>query len=371
MSQLRVTEKALPTHNRQHNRALVLQRLFHDGQMSRADLSRASGLTRVSISDLVGELQAEGLLRDIGPRTDARVGKPATLIALDDESRNIVSVSFSEDDFITAALLNIRGTVLQHQRLPRQGRSGMAAVEMGIDLARQLVDASAAPVLGVGIGAPGVVDHDGVVREAPNLSWVDLHLEDIFVDALKLPTYVANDANAAALAVHTYHHGSGKNLMLVLFADGVGSGLIIGGALVHGDEFTAGEIGHIVIDENGDVCTCGNTGCLEAMISVSHLRPRVRGADAARREEILRKAGRSLGTALAPIVAALGVNALIITGPRDLVAGSLLDEAEKTIARRTLPAVTRNLHIQAATNPDDLILQGAAALVLSAQLGIS
>jgi len=371
MSQLRVTEKALPTHNRQHNRALILQHLFHGGQMSRADLSRASGLTRVSISDLVGELQAEGLLLDLGPRADARVGKPATLIALDDDSRNVVSINFSEDDHVTGALFNIRGTVLQRRRVPRQGRTGMAVVEMAVEIAHELVDASSAPILGIGIGAPGVVDDDGVVREAPNLGWVDVHLEDIFVDALTLPTHVANDANAAALAVHTFHHGGGKNLILVLFGDGVGSGLIIGGALVHGEEFTAGEIGHIVIDEDGEPCTCGKTGCLEALISPSHLGPRLERADAPKKQRILAKAGRSLGTALTPIVAALGVNAVILAGPRDFVDGPLIEEARRTIERRTLPAVTREMQMRAVTNPDDLILEGAAALVLSTQLGIS
>ena len=144
MSQLRVTEKALPVYSRQHNRALILQHLFHDGHMSRADLSRASGLTRVTVSDLVGELQGEGLLLDLGPRATARVGKPATLIALDDNSRNVISINFSEDDHITGALFNIRGSVLERRRLPRQGRMGTEAVEMAVGIARELSDASAA-----------------------------------------------------------------------------------------------------------------------------------------------------------------------------------------------------------------------------------
>lgn len=371
MSQLRVTEKALPTHNRQHNRALILQHLFHDGQMSRADLSRASGLTRVTVSDLVGELQAEGLLLDLGPRSDARVGKPATVIALDDDARTIVSLAFSDDDHVTGALLNVRGVVLHRVRVAREGRTGDDAVRIALDVARDLVAASTAPVLGIGIGSPGVVDRDGVVREAPNLGWTDLHLAEVFDAELGVPTHVANDANAAALAIHTFHDGAGKNLMLVLLGDGVGGGLIIGGALVQGDEFTAGEIGHVVIDEDGDPCTCGKSGCLEAAISVSHLGPRLDAADPAKQQRLLRKAGRSLGAALTPIVAALGVNAIILAGPERFVQGTLLDEAFATIESRTLPAATRGLQMKPATNPEDLILQGAAALVLSLQLGIS
>ena len=97
MGQLRVTEKALPSHNRRHNRSLVLQRLFHDGEMSRADLARISGLTAVTISDLVGDLHSEGLLLDLGPRVDARVGKPALVIAFDHGARSIVGLDLSAD----------------------------------------------------------------------------------------------------------------------------------------------------------------------------------------------------------------------------------------------------------------------------------
>ena len=195
--------------------------------------------------------------------------------------------------------------------------------------------------------------------------------QQVFVDALQLPTHVCNDANAAALAVHTFHDGGGRNLMLVLFGDGVGSGLLIGGALIQGDQFTAGEIGHIVVDEDGEPCTCGRNGCLEAMISPSHLGPRLEEADDAKKQKLLGKAGRSLGGALTPIIAALGVNSVILAGPERFVEGALLDEARKTIARRTLPAVTREMRMKAVTNPDELILQGAAAMVLSTQLGIS
>src|ERR1700761_1880228 len=88
---LRVTSKAIPEHNRLHNRSLILQTLFHDGPMSRADLARESGLTRVTVSDLVGELAAEGIVEDRGPRDGVRVGKPATLVAIREDAFHIIS----------------------------------------------------------------------------------------------------------------------------------------------------------------------------------------------------------------------------------------------------------------------------------------
>jgi predicted NBD/HSP70 family sugar kinase len=371
MAQLRVTGKALPTHNRQNNRSLILQHLFHDGEMSRADLARATGLTPVTVSDLVSELRSEGLLLDLGRRVDARIGKPATLINLDENSHHIVSLNLSGEDVLTGAITNMRGEILERRSVALAGSVGEDAISKAVGLVGELIAASDVRVLGIGVGTPGVVDRDGVVREAPNLGWVDLDLRASFGEHFDVPVHVSNDANAAALAVHTFHEGAGTNLMLVMFGDGVGAGLIIGGSLVEGDQFTAGEIGHVVIDEDGELCTCGQRGCLEVAISVSHLAPRVADAGPERREAILREAGHALGGALAPIIAVLGVNTVILAGPEDYVAGPMLTEARSTIERRTLESVTRDLRMSAAVDSDDLVLQGATALVLTAELGIS
>lgn len=371
MSQLRVTGKALPTHSRQHNRSLVLQVLFHEGAMSRADLARATGLTPVTISDLVNELTSDGLLLDLGRRVDARVGKPATLIALDEGAFHVIGLDLSAPDVFTGAVLNLGGDIIHRRSSPRGGASGEEAVAAAIDLATELLALTDVRVLGIGVGTPGVVDRAGKVREAPNLDWTDVDLAARFSDQFGVPAHVGNDANAAALAVHTFQKGAGKNLMLVTIGDGVGAGLIIGGALVEGDQFTAGEIGHVVVDEDGELCPCGRYGCLELAVSVSHVRPRLEGASESERAEILEAAGTALGAALSPVIAALGVSTVIIAGPDDIIAPPLLDAARDTVRRRTLPAVTRDLHMSAARDGNDLVLRGATAHVLSAELGIS
>jgi predicted NBD/HSP70 family sugar kinase len=371
VTQLRVVGKSLPTHNRQHNRALILQYLFHDGMMSRADLARATGLTPVTVSDLVNELRSENLLLDLGRRADTRIGKPATLIALDENSHHVISLNLSGDDEFTGAVTNIRGDIIEHRRVALAGDTGQRAVDKAFALAEELIAASTVRVLGIGVGTPGVVDRRGVVRVAPNLEWVDLDLASLFVDRFAVPVHIANDANIAALAVHTFHEGAGANLMLVMFGHGVGAGLIIGGSLVQGDQFTAGEIGHVVVDDDGELCICGRRGCLEAAISVAHLAHRLSDSDAAQREQILGEAGEALGRILSPIIAALGVNKVILAGDVRFVAGPLLDRARSTVERRTLQASTKELHMTVAADGEDLVLQGSTALVLAAELGIS
>src|SRR6187455_1723755 len=109
---LRPSTKVLPEHARGHNRSLVLQTLYRAGTQSRADIARETGLTRVTISDLVAELMAEGLIIETGQREDARPGKPATLLDLNREAFQIVGVDLSEYAIFRGAVLDLDGQIL-------------------------------------------------------------------------------------------------------------------------------------------------------------------------------------------------------------------------------------------------------------------
>jgi predicted NBD/HSP70 family sugar kinase len=384
----RLAEKALPGHNRRHNRALVLQHLFHSGAMSRADLARESGLTRVTVGELVAELQSEGIVRELGQRPGARPGKPATLVEVDVDAYAIVAIDLSPDDRFVGALMNLRGDVLYRAGQPRAGATGEAAVEKVLALVESLVSSCSSRLLGIGVGTPGIVDGAGIVREAPNLGWSELDLGARIRRAFGHPVYVSNDANAAALGVHTFAlpgedralAGSaqaadaaeiGESLLVVRVEQGVGAGLVVGGALVAGEQSAAGEIGHVVIDENGPQCVCGRRGCLEAVIAAPHLRRRLAAAGADARSEVLTDAGRALGIALSPIVSILNLNLVVLSGPGELIGGTFLESARRTLRARTMSAVNNGLELRTASGGEDLVLRGAAVLVLSTELGVS
>ncbi|GAB3801174.1 ROK family transcriptional regulator [Humibacter antri] len=370
MAQLRVTAKALPEHNRQHNRSLLLQTLLHDGAMSRADLARRSGLTRVTVSDLVSELASEGLIRELGQRTDARVGKPAQLIGLNEDAYHVVSLDLSADDRFVGAVVAIGGEIVHRADVPLDDATGTDALTKAVSLARDLVKRSTVRLLGIGIGTPGVVDSAGVVLSAPNLEWSGLDLAGAFRAEFGVPVHVGNDANAAALAIHTFREAA-PSFMLVEIEHGVGAGLVIGDTLVEGSNANAGEIGHLVVDENGEPCACGRRGCLEQIVAVPHLRARLRATRDEARETVLSDAGRSLGLAIAPIVAALGLDDVVLAGPRDLIEGPLLDSALKVVHARTLSTVGERTRMSIVDDSHDLVVLGAAVFVLSAQLGLS
>lgn len=367
---LRSRTKVLPEHARGHNRALVLQTLYHSGAMSRADLSRETGLTRVTISDLVAEFIADGIVIEMGVREAVGPGKPPILIDIDRAGHQIVGLDLSGPNAFEGAVLSLDGDVLERRQVPRpETPDGDAAYAALRQLAQSLVDAATRPVLGVGIGTPGVVRPDGVVLSSPNLGWTDFPLEAKLGAELDLPVLARNDANAAVLAEYTF--GDAKaDFMLIKIGRGVGAGLITGSQPLLGSRFAAGEIGHVVVGtDGGPRCACGKIGCLEAWLSVSRMREAL-DADPAAREEILRDSGTRMAIAIAPIVAALDLSEVVLSGPAELLDGTLIDAAVATLHARTLEGVFEDVMVR-LTHQDDIVLRGAAVMVLSGQLGVS
>ncbi|MFS2242770.1 ROK family transcriptional regulator [Microbacterium sp. OR16] len=367
---LRATGKVLPEQARSHNRSLVLQTLYHRGEMSRADLSRETGLTRVTISDLVGECIADGIVREIGVREAAGPGKPPIVIDIDRDGHQIIGVDLSGTDSFQGAVLNLDGEMLHRRTVSLPVDVGAEQAYAGVvRLVRELIADADRPVLGIGVGSPGIVRTDGTVLSAPNLSWSDLPLEQRMHEEFALPVLVRNDANAAVLAEYTFG-AARSDLMLIRIGRGVGAGLIAGGQAIIGGRFAAGEIGHVVTGtDEGPLCACGNRGCLEAWVSIPHLQGMI-DAEPARRAEILAQAGARLGIALAPIVAALDLSQVVLAGPRDLLAGDFVEAATRMLHARTLDGVFADVDIR-LTEQADIVLRGAAVMVLSAQLGVS
>jgi predicted NBD/HSP70 family sugar kinase len=367
---LRQGGKVLPEHARGHNRSLLLQTLFHQGAMSRADLSRETGLTRVTISDLVSQLIADGFVAEMGVREASGPGKPAILVDLDRAGHRIVGIDLSGSDSFIGAVLTLDGDIVARREVPVVTDGDVVGAV--VQLARDLVGDAHAPVLGIGVGTPGIIDDDGVILSAPNLRWVGFDLEGALRDALGLPVLVANDANAAVLAEYTFG-GAGDDVLLVKVGRGVGSGLLASGQPMRGAHFAAGEIGHVTVGtDGGPLCVCGKVGCLEAWLAVPALTDRLAAAsDDDAREGVLRDAGERLGIALAPIVGVLDVSEVVLSGPPELLDGPLSQATVETLRARTLAEFHDGVRVRMTEQGQDIVLRGAAVMVLSGQLGVS
>lgn len=369
---LRPSIKALPEHARGLNRSLVLQTLYSAGGQSRADLARSTGLTRVTISDLVAGLMLEGLVIEKGTREGARPGKPATLLDIDRTAFQIIGIDLSDHALFRGAVLDLDGTILSRAEIPLAASAGEQAIAKVRALAERLIGLSTAPILGVGIGSPGVVDLDGVVLTAPNLGWTDVALQAIMAARFGLAVVVANDANAAVLAEHSFGDARG-DIMLVKIGHGVGAGLLLGGSPLVGSRFAAGEIGHVVVGtDGGEECSCSKHGCLETWLAAPRLDEMLGRAETpGERERILREAGQRLGIVLSPIVGALNVPEVVLSGPARLLAGTLATATLDTIRDRTMAAFHSDLVLRLTTLGEDIVMRGAAVMVFSARLGVS
>ena len=364
----------LPKDARWHNRALLLDLLRRHGPQSRADLVRSTELTAASVSDLVVDLLDEGIVVESGRRS-VGVGKPATLLEIVPDARHVVCLDLSDQTRLVGAVVNVTGSVLARRTLDRDGKTGAAALKLASQLARRLVDEAEAPVVGVGVGTPGVVHAGGIVQDAANLHWHHLPLATELHEALDVAVHVMNDANAAVLGEYQFGVAPGPNLLVVKMGMGVGAGLVLDGRLVEGDDSAAGEIGHVVVDDDGPECACGNRGCLETLVAGTLLAERLDQLDERGQAALLRTAGEALGSALAPVISMLNLHAVVLSGLSGVLSGEaggepFRDAVAGLLKRRTFPLVSERLEVRFSSTGGDDVLLGAAAVVLREELGV-
>jgi N-acetylglucosamine repressor len=378
--------KATHAQTRAHNASLVLRAVYDLGPISRAEIARLTGLTRTSVGELVAELEAEGLAREVG-RGPSTGGKAPTLVSLVDDARNVVTLDLGERAF-TAALLDLRGEVIQRVSRDLDGVDGDAAVALVHDVIDDILARPHQPILGIGVGAPGIVDGDGTIRWAVNLSWTDLPLGNLLHDRYGYPTIVANDSRAAALATFLFKGDERpRNLVAIKVGRGIGAGLVLDGELFRGDGDGAGEIGHIVVEPDGAECHCGRFGCLETVASAPAILRAAEAAGvkattlpelaaaAANGDEtalaVTRTAGRAMGVAIANLIGILDIREIVVHGSVTVLGEPWLAAIRDEATRRSLGPLARETRIVDGGVGEDLTLLGACALLLTRELGLT
>ena len=265
-------------------------------------------------------------------------------------------------------------------------------------LARTSVEVS--DLVAVGIGAPGPLDWDtGVIHEAPNLpGWKDVPLAARIADAIGLPTFLENDANAAALAENQYGVAQGsENMLYITVSTGVGGGLILNGELWHGAYGSAGEFGHMTVDFEGPLCDCGNRGCIEAIAAGPDLAAWVGQQIAAGRASALSgqseltgrdvveaaqqgdtlsisaldRAGRAVGFGVINVAHLVNLDVVVVGGGIANAGDLLFDPLRATVREHLLESTAPNLRLEPWSLGEDVGLLGAAAAARSRLVGDS
>ncbi len=378
----------------------VLKAIYDRGPISRADIARAIHLTPPTVSEIVSGLLASGLVEEIGPGNSTG-GKRPMLLKVVADARQLIVFNLAVGDY-NGALVNLRGAIQHRINLPLQERGGEAALYLVYELVDALVAAATRPLLGIGIGAPGLVDtENGVVCRAVNVDWQDIPLRDLLTQRYGLPVYVANDCQLAALAEYMFGaENSGRPLVVISVGRGVGAGIIVNGQPLHGHPYGAGEIGHVVVEPGGARCQCGNSGCLETVVSSRAIerrvrslvqassRPLLREVAAASQEitlesvlglyeagepevgQLVRDIGRRLGVAAASLVGVLGPCRIKLGGSVTCFGDVLLDMLRQELSQRTISTLAAETEVGFVSVGDDIVLRGASALVISQEAGL-
>jgi N-acetylglucosamine repressor len=381
--------KATHQQTRAYNASLVLRALFDRGPISRAEVARLTGLTRTTVGELVGELLVDGLAREVG-RGPSTGGKAPILLEVVDDARHVIGLDLGEFVF-RGAIVDLRGRVQRVVERPVGGLDGERALEVVHELITELNDGDArGTLLGIGVGTPGIVDATtGTIRRAVNLKWQDLPLGEILRDRYGVPVRIANDSRAAALAIQLFSGRPSGNLVAIKVGRGIGAGIVLGGEVFHGDGFGAGEIGHVVVEEDGAECRCGRFGCLETVASSWAIEQRatevkgaateltldeVKAALDAGDEDVRRvvvAAGRYLGQAVAAVIGLLDVEYVALHGTVTELGSAWLDAVRDEARRRSLALTSGSVAIEIAPPIGDLVVMGASALLLTAELGLA
>jgi glucokinase len=280
-----------------------------------------------------------------------------------------------------AVIVDAEGTILASEEQPTLAREGSEKVIGRMaDMVRRLIAQTGSQVSGLGVATAGTLQpEDGTVLFAGNLGWTNVPLGRILESELGLKVTVENDANAAAYGEWRAGAGRGtRHCVFVTVSTGIGGGIISDGRLIRGLSASAGEIGHITIDWNGPVCACGNIGCLELYASGTAIGRA--GRTAARRNpesgqamlelaagdaeritsrevaqaaaggdplarQVLRDAGRALGTGLASLVHLANPELIILGGGASKIGAPLLEPMQEALRKYAMPSLMEKVKI--------------------------
>ena len=260
-----------------HNLQAILLNFLYNVTISRVELARQTSLSTPTITNLTAELLADGVIieeessQDVGKQRS--VGRPREMLRLVPDARFTVGVHIGIGLY-RVAIANLHAKILHNNIAYFDLNTPPEAVLLEIaELIHKTIDESGVDsqrVIGVGVGASGLVDYEnGVNVYAPRLGWRDVPIAETLQTHLDLPICVDNNVRCMALGEAFFGAGRGVDVLAFVYGRvGVGAGLVVNGQVFRGSGAGAGEIGHMVMNGNdGDLCTCGNSGCLETLVS--------------------------------------------------------------------------------------------------------
>lgn len=355
---------------------------FSAGGISRVEIARQLGLTRAAVTAIVNDLLASGVIRE-AESILRPTGRPPTVLEINPSLGYVIGIDVGATHLhllltdLTAHILDEAETDFDIRLGPQ---AGIAEIDRQARLLVEKAGLSLNDILAVGIGVPGpIVAEAGLVYMPPIMpGWNNYPIRDTLQSLWGCPVSVNNDAELGVLGEWAAGAGRGeRNLAYIKVGTGIGAGLMLEGQIYRGITGSAGEIGHLTIDENGPLCTCGNRGCLEAIAGgraiarqaqeavlqkqrtlLATIQPveRITAREVAWAaqqgdlvaQQILARAGTQIGIAIAGLVNLLNPSLVIIGGGVAQTGDMLLEPIRQAVQRRSLPAAARSVRITTA-----------------------
>ena len=362
-------------------RVVEALRAAKQSELSQAEISRATELAPATVSNIVKGLSAAGFLE-----SESGAGRRGATVKIARGAGLVAGVDFGHTH-LQIALGDLSGDVLGTIALPLKNDHdhteglGLAAELLDTLLAGQGADRSELRAVGMGLPAP--ISNSGTIDSGSILpGWVGVDAAAVARAKFGVSTLVDNDANLGALAEHALGVGVGSTSMAYLkISSGVGCGLILEGKVFRGGLGTAGEIGHLTMDENGPLCRCGSRGCLEAYVGTEALIAQFAGRQPGitatalialaldgdtGAQRLIEDSGRYLGRAAAILANVLGLELIVIGGDMIAAGDLLFDGVRNGIRRHALEPVAKTVRVEQAALGDKSSAIGSLLFALEA-----
>ncbi|PSL37139.1 putative NBD/HSP70 family sugar kinase [Labedella gwakjiensis] len=396
-----------------YNQAVILDliRRAHLG-LSRVEIAVETGLSAQTVSNVARRLLDAGLVREAG-KLIAGPGKPRTLLQLEATSRYAVGVHL-DPTVVTFVLLDLAGAIVSDHRIPTPSAADPdVVIAVMAEEIRALLERESVPperVLGVGIAAPGPLDSTrGILLDPPLLEgWMEVPLRDALADATGFPVVLEKDVTAAAVAELWVDSGTHRdNFAFLYYGTGLGIGLVVNHDVLRGASDNAGDMGHLMVQADGPLCSCGRRGCVGDLVVPHRLVQRATAAgvlgrsapldgsvdgpvehidfDATDRRfsdfaraaadgdaaavAILEEAATHLARALVSIVNLLDVDHVVCGGPFwRRIAPVMRERVERLVAEDPALIPSHPIVVENSTIGEDVAAVGAGCLVLDQTL---
>ena len=388
-----------------HNKHAVLDLIrFTPGGISRVELSEKLDLSRAAVTSIVNDLMNCGVIREAESRSSAN-GRPPVILEINPE-RGIVAGIDIGATHMSIIVANFAAQVILEKEVSLDISAGPEpCLEMAHNVLKGMMESINSGIdelSAIGIGVPGpILTEAGMVVAPPIMpGWDQYPIRDSLQERWKCPVSLSNDAELGALGEWASGAGRGElNLAYIKVGTGIGAGILINGQIYRGASGSAGEIGHITVDESGPPCKCGNRGCLEAIASGTAIARQAQQAvkDGKRTElaniqpvghitsqdvidlaqkgdlisqQILTRAGEQVGIALAGLVNLFNPNMIVVGGGVPKIGDLFIQPMREAVQKRSMRAAAQAVKISVALLGKRSVSMGAVVQALTLSLHI-